>query len=406
VLPDPTLTVESRDVAAFRTAIGKVIAAWVPKAKSWEADGRIPKSVYVEMARVSAFHDRWRHGRNRGIFHALALADEATKLSPSLSLSLCIHGEVFCGLLDNPRTDYQATMRADALNAEVVGCLASTEPDSGSSIARPMTSARRTARGWRIVGEKRYITNASTASHAVVSTTAEGGQRSGHALFLVDLDAPGVRRLGAFETVGMRGCDTSALALDVEVDDDARLCEPGLGIVLLTKALQMERILAARQLLTSARLALGLTIAHLRRRAIDDVRLMDRQALRHRLADASVNLLGAEALLSYVATRTSQSELVERETAALKLHASQVACQITDEAVQMFGGRGYTANFPLEQLWRDTRIGRIGGGADEVLRDIIAHAIDRDDSIMTSQLLDIYDRDRPTMLLPSAESSL
>jgi alkylation response protein AidB-like acyl-CoA dehydrogenase len=296
-------------------------------------------------------------------------------------LGLSTHCELFCGLLASGHgSDVLDHLLARAIRGEIVGCVASTEPSGGSSIRRPVSRADMAVDGgWHVTAEKWFITNAAMASHAIISTSAFSGAGAlGHTLFVVGLDDPAVTRTGSFETVGMRACDTSTFVVDGTVTDQARLGRPGTGLVLLSKALQMERLLASRQVLTAARQAMVEATDFLRTRIVDGQPLLQRQALRHRLADCSAHLLAAEALLGNVVRRLGAGAIVEREIAATKLVATRVACEITDECLQFLGGRGYTTDYAAERIWRDTRIARIGGGSDEVMREVIASSHDRD----------------------------
>jgi alkylation response protein AidB-like acyl-CoA dehydrogenase len=397
VLTDAIDDAEPAEVREYRHRLRSFLNPWRSRAPEWEDEGRLPARVFADAGAAGILRQRWQHDRAAGVHHALALADETAKVSPSLSLGLCIHAEVFCGALLTPRTPYLAAVRETALAGGAIGCVASTEWSGGSSIGAPSLRAERVADAWHLRGEKRFISDGSLATHAVVSATAVDTRRSGHTLFLVALDAPGVRRQGGYGTLGMRGCDTSLLSFDVDVDDEARLCRVGSGGLHISRVLQMERLLGSRQVLTSARQALAYGVAFLRSRAIDGVRLIDRQALRHRLADCAVDLLAAEALVAHVAARVAAGAPAAREIAAVKLKATSTACRITDEALQFFGGRGYTINYPLERLWRDVRVGRIGGGSDEIMREIIGNGLDREEPGVAAELGEIERRDAPSL---------
>jgi alkylation response protein AidB-like acyl-CoA dehydrogenase len=131
--------------------------------------------------------------------------------------------------------------------------------------------------------------------------------------------------------------------------------------------------------------------------------LVEQQALRHRLADALTRLLATECLLAFVLDSYEAGRPLERELAALKLQAAATGHHVIDECLQILGGRGYTANFPLERLWRDARLARIGGGTDEVMREVLAQKLDRPDHEV-DELLDRIDAlDDPSPLTPADE---
>src|SRR6185503_19840715 len=148
-----------------------------------------------------------------------------------------------------------------------------------------------------------FITGGSTATHAVVSAAAVDGDDRRPTLFLVPLDAPGVTRHHRFATLGLRGCDTAAVGLDASLPDDHRITPVGLGLVGLARALRRERLATCAQLVTGASDALRLAAAFASRRPSGPGRLIDRQAVRHRLAELSSRLYGAQSLLSTAVTQ-------------------------------------------------------------------------------------------------------
>jgi alkylation response protein AidB-like acyl-CoA dehydrogenase len=196
---------------------------------------------------------------------------------------------------------------------------------------------------------------------------------------VVPLQHGGVEIIGFFPTVGARAADTAHLRFDLELPSTALIGPAGGGMLLLTQCLGYERLSAAVQLLAGSKFALRLAKAHLRSREQFEGRLFDKQALRHRLVDCWVQLAAAEAFLKSVVTRMVDGQARTYETAALKLHCARLAGHISDESLQFFGGRGYTSNFPLERFWRDARLARIGGGSDEVMREIVGSALDSPD---------------------------
>ena len=126
-------------------------------------------------------------------------------------------------------------------------------------------------------------------------------------------------------------------------------------------------------------MALKLATAYSRRRIVSEKRLIDQQAIRHTLANAQSELWAVQTLLHGLVAATADGRPMAHETAATKLRCADVANRIVDDCLQIFGGRGYSESFPLQGLWRDARLARIGGGPDEIMREVVAATLDRPD---------------------------
>ncbi|MGZ4722766.1 MAG: acyl-CoA dehydrogenase family protein [Ilumatobacteraceae bacterium] len=376
------------NLGTYREEVASVTDGLHAEAPAWERGGAIPADLYRRFGATAAFRARWEGGDALGTRHAAHLARELALVSPSLALALVIHTEMFVGILhETARSEAQREVLALALAGDAIGCVASTEETGGSDITGIGTRAVRDGKGWRVTGTKRFVTSGSTATHGIVS--AVGARPGSLVLFLVPLDHPGVLRSPPIATVGMRACDTAALELDLKLDDEWRVGPIGLGVVPLARALRRERFVASVQLVTVATKALGLAIQFARTRRNGGARLMDRQAIRHRLADQAARLRAAQCHVAWLAEQLERNQPCDADVAATKLCCAQVAIDVIDDAVQVFGGRGYTEDFPLEGLWRDARLGRIGGGADEVMREIIASDLDRSDDEVLAELANL-----------------
>ena len=363
--------------AAVRAALSGVDDAEVDR---WERDGHLPRAVLAGLGEADVFRRRWAAGAEEGLPLLAAVSEETSAVCSGLALAVLGHCEIFTGALawlaDTPG---QQALLADALGGRALGCFAATEEHGGSDLAGVRTVATpRPGGGWRLTGAKRYVSNLGGATHAVVLARVAGRPRSSDlALLLLPLDAPGVEVTGFFPTVGLRSCDVGAMRIDTELQPDALLGAPGLGLAYASRLLQFERIAICVQLVAGAGRALRLAAAYARRRETGGVRLLDRQAVRHRLAGHQAELWAVEGALRAVLEDAAAGLAVSHRVAGLKLVATRMAEEVTDGCLQVFGARGYTTNFPLERWWRDTRLARIGGGADEVMSDAVASFLDR-----------------------------
>lgn len=391
----PPTADESAVRAAVRAALSGVDDAVVA---GWEEAGHLPREVLVRLAEAGVFRRRWAVGADEGLAALVAISEETSAVCSGLALAVLGHCEIFTGALAwLGQTGGQRALLADALDGRAVGCFAATEAHGGSDLAGVRTVATPLpGGGWRLTGRKRYVSNLGGATHAVVlARVADRPHTSDLALFVLALDAPGVTVAGFFRTVGLRSCDVGELHVDAELAADALLGSPGLGLAYASRLLQFERIAICVQLIAGTRRALRLTAAYARRRHTGGVRLLDRQAVRHRLADYQAELWAVEGALRAVLDDARAGGSVAHRVAGLKLATSRVAERVTDGCLQVFGARGYTANFPLERWWRDTRLARIGGGADEVMSDAVASYLDRPSPAEEDLLDRLEEADRP-----------
>lgn len=378
------------ELADYRAVIRTVTAGWdSDTVRAWEQDGSLDRSVFSSLGQAGCFERRWSRGRNAGLRHAVVLAEELCLVSGGVGLAVSLHAEVFLGILHPlARTGSQLEVRDAALAGSAIGCFAATEAGAGSDLDGISTVAHDRDGAWHLVGQKRFTSNLRTATHAVVlARVLEASREAGPlAAFLVPLDAPGVTVDGQYRTLGVLSCSTGQLSLDVSLPGDALLGGRRTSLMYVKRALDGERILAAAQALAACRFALRLATTFCRHRRVQGQRLMDQSALRQRLASGYVELWGAEALLESVVSMATAGRDVSRRAAAVKLLSAAVSGRLVDEVIQSLGGRGYLEHFVVERLWRDARLLRIGGGSDEVMREIVAAGIDREDEEMTHWL--------------------
>ena len=358
--------------AGYRDAVSATTEAWADIAEEWESRRRLPSELFVDLGRAGLFRRRWEPGEGPGLPYALVLVEELSRLSGGAALAVMTHLEVFLGALTRlARTPGHLALIDQALAGTAVGCFALTEREGGSDITALSTTAEPVAGGWHLTGTKRFVSNASTSTHAlVVARLHDRLPEHGLSLFLVPIGS-GVRIVSVHDKVGVRACDMTDLALDVTVDGDALLGAPGAAMLYVNRLLELERLSIAWQLLVSCRWAMGLAAAFARHRPIGVDRLIDKQAVRHRLAEAQISLWTVEAMFVNVATAVARGGTARRHTAGLKLATTQVASRILDDCLQLLGGRGCLTSFPVEGWWRDARVARLGGGTDDVMREIV-----------------------------------
>jgi alkylation response protein AidB-like acyl-CoA dehydrogenase len=377
-----TVTPSDTDLAEYRQRIRAVLAPYPPAVVTqWEARQRLPETLLRELADVGVFAARWRHGANAGAGHLAVLVEETCQVSVALSIAVIGHSELFIGALSTlASTPGQRDLAAAAMAGEVTGCFAATEPAGGSDLTRMATVVTPDGDGWRLQGHKRYVSNAAQATHVLVLAATDGRAARDLTLVVAPRAADGVRLAGILPTVGSRACPPGELTFDAVLPADAVLGTPGMGLVYASQLLQYERLAICVQMVTLSRWALRFATAFARRRRHGEVRLIDRQVIRHRLAWAQARLWPLESRLRELLARTGAGELVTHGLTGLKMVAAAECERIVSDCMQVLGARGYETHYPLERIWRDVRLARVGGGSEEVMAELVGGRMDRPDA--------------------------
>jgi alkylation response protein AidB-like acyl-CoA dehydrogenase len=379
--PVNDLTRGSAELEAFRDSVRNAVKRFdTPITEAWETVRHVPRDAVADLAAHGLFRERWAPGAYAGLGHMTVLVEELFRCNGGLALASMGHCEVFIGALArHGSAPAHARLLEDALSGHAVGCFAATEPQGGASLAGIQCRAVATGDGWHLTGTKRYISNIGSATHVLVLARADSAREAAElCLFVVPVDAPGVTIDGFFDSSGVRSCDVGQLTMDVRLPPHALLGSRGLGLLYASHLLQFERLAICSLLLSGAEWALELAAGYARYRHTSGGRVIDKQVIRHRLAMARADLWNLQSRLSeIIAFADREQAMPPHQISALKLTAGQRVGEIVDMAMQVFGARGTTSAFPLERLWRDCRIARIGGGTDEVLADVVASALDR-----------------------------
>ena len=263
-----------------------------------------------------------------------------------------------------------------AASGEWLGAFALTEPAAGSNPADMRSRAVREEGGWRVRGSKHYITNAKEADFIVlyVKTDAEAGHK-GISAFMVPKGTDGISFSSPEKTMGLRGSTIYELALDCWLPQTALLGGEGQGFNTAMAVLDRGRVEVAAMSLGIANAALQASLNWVRERQIGPKPLAAYQGTQWRLADMYAQLEAARLLTMKAAARRDSGERFSLDSATAKLAAAECAGFITDAALQLHGGYGYSRDLPLERYVRDARILRIFEGTSEVQKIIISRAL-------------------------------
>lgn len=318
------------------------------------------------------------HGGSGGDALAVALlAEELARASGGLAVTALVSGYMAAPHISRFGTAAQQAQYLPRLaSGELIAAIAVTEPGTGSDVASVATTARPIeGGGWQLRGTKMYITNAGVADVMIVAArTGDGDGHRGITTFLVDAGTPGLSLGPPLAKMGWHSSDTREVVIDgVVVGPDAVLGTVHRGFHQIMEAFQLERVTLAGMGLGHAAECLDLARDHVKNRMAFGEPLAHLQTVRHRLAIMEVELATSRLITYQAAARLDSGHPdAGRSVAMAKYHAALAADRIVDGAVQLFGGSGFVEETTVARHYRDTRILRIGGGADEIQLEILS----------------------------------
>jgi acyl-CoA dehydrogenase len=349
----------------------------LPNAEAWERDEEFPREVFKRVGELGFFGMKYpaEFGGSGPDFLADAVVTEEFARCGSAGVSACLgaHKDLACLYVYNfGNAEQHKRWLAPSMEGKIVGALGVTEPDAGSDVVSIKTSARRDGDDWVINGAKTFITNGPWADFVVVATkTDPDAGHKGLTLFVVDTDSEGFssRRI---RMLGWRTGQTGELTFDnVRVLDSHRLGDVGSGFYAIMQNFVWERLVMALGQVAGAQRTYDLARAYALDRSAFKRPVGKFQIWRHRFADMATRIAAGRALTYNALRLANEGQQPIREAAMAKLYTSEVAVKVADECVQVHGGYGYMMEFPAQRALRDSRLGPIGGGTSEIMRELI-----------------------------------
>jgi alkylation response protein AidB-like acyl-CoA dehydrogenase len=353
-----------------------------PNAEAWEREGDFPAlEVFREAGEMGLFGAKYeeRYGGTGPDLVADAIVTEelAGCGSAGVAAALGAHKDLATLYVHRCGTEEQRERwLIPSVAGQLIGALAVTEPEAGSDVAAVATRAERDGDGWVLTGTKTFITNGPIADYAVVAarTDAAAEAHRGLSLFVVERGTPGLeaRRI---ETVGWRTSHTGQLSFDgCRVPVESLLGREGEGFGLIMGNLRWERLVMALAAVAAARKTLAGAERYANERTAFGRPVARFQVWRHRFADLHTEIEAARALTYHALRTVVAGEGGDREVSMAKWYACELDWRVADEALQVHGGYGYMKEFPVERAWRDARLGPIGGGTTEIMKEIIGRS--------------------------------
>ena len=366
---------------ALRETIRDFVAKELrPHADEWEAAEWFPDSVFPRMGELGLL-GLALPGAVRGAGRRLLQRDRPRGGDGPLRLrrrgmAISVHTEMATPPILKWGTEAQKQRYlVPAISGEKIAALGITEPDAGSDVANIRTRAERVDGHWRINGSKLYITNGVRCDFIllVARTGSQEDGAHGITLFLVDKNLPGFTVSRKLKKLGMHSSDTAELSFhDVEVGDDAVLGEVGQGFYNLMWELQGERLIGSAGSIAGAEVAFEETLAWCKEREAFGRPIGKFQVNRHKLVDLYTEITVTKNFIYSIAERWDRDEYPVTEISMAKLVVGRVTSLVADTCLQLHGGMGYMAETGISRYFRDSRLIRIGGGTDEVMKEIIA----------------------------------
>ena len=350
-------------------------------AQDWESAESFPREVFKRVGDLGFFGLKYPEdvGGSGPDYLADAVVTEELARCGSAGVSASLGGHkdlatLYVSNFGNP--EQHKRWLAPAIAGDIVGGLAVTEPDAGSDVAAIATSARRDGSDWVINGSKMFITNGAWADFIVVAAKTDPDKgHGGITLFVVDTDTPGFasRRM---PMLGWRTGQTGELTFsDVRVPEANRLGDVGSGFYAIMQNFAWERLIMALAQVSGAQLTYELAKAYALDRTAFKRPIGKFQVWRHRFADMATRIEAGRALTYSALRKFVAGENPIKEVAMAKYYTSEVAFKVADECVQIHGGYGYMMEFPAQRAWRDARLGPIGGGTSEIMKEIIGKTL-------------------------------
>jgi len=366
---------------ALSESVKKFVEAEInPYVDEWEKEGIFPA------------HELFKKMGDQG-FLGISKPEQfgGMGLDWSYSLVFCeAMGEVNCGSIPmavgvqtDMATPALAKIGSDELREEFlkpaiagdyVACIGVSEPGAGSDVASLRTTARKDGDDYIINGSKMWITNGTQADFmCMLANTGEGPVHKNKSLIIVPMKSKGITIARKLDKLGMRASDTAEIYFeDVRVPQRYRIGEEGMGFIYQMQQFQEERLWGAASSLRSMEKAIEDVIEYTRNRKVFGKPLLDNQVIHFRLAELQTEIELLRSLIYRAVEGYIHGEEVTPLASMAKLKSGRLSREVSDSCLQYYGGMGFMNETPISRLYRDTRLGSIGGGADEVMLSILS----------------------------------
>lgn len=352
-----------------------------PNVMLWDEEQIFPVELFKKMGKLGLMGvlvPEEYGGAGLSYFEYNAIIQEVSKVCGSIGLSLAAHNSLCTNHILTFGNEFQKKKYLPSLaTAEFIGAWGLTEPNTGSDAGNMQTTAVKDGNNWLINGTKCWITHGKSGDVAVlICRTGEPRSKNNSTAFIIERNTPGFASGKKENKLGMRASETTEMIFDnCRISDAQRLGEVGDGFYQAMKILDGGRISIAALSVGIAKGAYEAAINYSKERHQFDKPISSFQGISFKLADMATEIMAADLLVQQACSLKMQGKNITKEGAMAKYYASEVAVRTATEAVQIFGGYGYTKDFPVEKYYRDAKLCTIGEGTSEIQKIVIAREV-------------------------------
>ncbi len=354
-----------------------------PHVMEWDESQEFPVHIFKELGKLGLMGvlvPEAHGGPGLGYFEYNAALQEISKVCGSIGLSLAAHNSLCTGHILTFGNEEQKKQYLPLLaSGEWLGAWGLTEPNTGSDAGNMKTTAIKERDEWIINGTKNWITHGKSGDVAVVMCrTGEPGTRDNSTAFIIERNTPGFAAGKKENKLGMRASETAEMIFDnCRIPDSQRIGNVGEGFKQSMKVLDGGRISIAALSLGIARGAYEASVQYAKERQQFGKPIACFQGISFKLADMATEIAAAELLINQACDLKNRGLPVTKQAAMAKYFASETAVKVSTDAVQIFGGYGYTKDFPVEKFYRDSKLCTIGEGTSEIQKLVISRELFR-----------------------------
>ena len=364
--------------ASFKDFLQKEV---VPHIDKWEKTGTIERFIWKKFGEMGYFGLSTPHeygGLNLDLFYTVIFLEELQKInSGGFAAAMWAHEYLAMTHLNKEASEeIKQKYLVPSVEGDMIGCLCVTEPFGGSDVAGMLSTAVRVGDKYILNGSKTFITNGVYSDYLIVAAKTDITEKyKGISLFVVDRNSKGLSAT-MLNKLGWKASDTAEIAFDnVEIPAENMLGEEGKGFPYIMQHFAFERLIMGINAHARAEYALDYVIGYMKERVAFGKSLDQYQALRHRIAEMASRIDMCKEYNYSITRRLDQGKYVVKEASMSKLLSTKMADEVIYDALQFLGVYGYIEDYPMARLLRDSRLGPIGGGTSEILKEIIAKIV-------------------------------
>ncbi|MDE1207229.1 acyl-CoA dehydrogenase family protein [Tenacibaculum larymnensis] len=363
---------------SFRDFLQKEV---VPHIDKWEKEGTVERFIWKKFGEMGYFglnQPEEYGGLGLDLFYTVIFLEELQKInSGGFAANMWAHAYLAMTHVNKEGDDrIKREYLTPSIEGDKIGCLCITEPFGGSDVAGMRTTAIKKGDTYVVNGSKTFITNGVYSDYLVVAAkTNPEDKHKGMSIFIIDRDTPGISST-KLDKLGWRASDTAEIAFDnVVIPAENLMGEEGKGFPYIMQHFALERLVMGINAHARAEYAVDYVVQYMSEREAFGKTLDKFQALRHKVAEMASRVDMCREYNYSIAKRLNDGIYVVKEASMSKLLSTKMADEVIYDALQLLGGYGYMEEYPMARLLRDSRLGPIGGGTSEILKEIIAKMV-------------------------------